>query len=342
MKALVKYAPGFENIEIREVNEPIIDSDQVLVEIKAAGICGSDVKHYEDGSNLAIPVILGHELSGKIIQVGDKVKHYHEGDRVVSETSAYTCGVCDYCLTGDYHLCPERKGLGSKIDGAFTKYIALPWKIIHKLPDQMSYDEAALVQPCADICNAVIRKADIKPGDSVVVLGPGPMGLLTTQVAKANGAGTVIQTGHKGVRLSIASKIGADKTIMVEEEDPIEKVLEYTDNKGADVVFETSGSPEALIQSLDMTKRNGQIILIASPRVPVEAHFGKILGKPLSLKGSIMSKWIDYDRAIRLMSLRMVKADKLITHRLDLTDWRKAFDFIRVKKVAGKVILYPT
>jgi L-iditol 2-dehydrogenase len=163
----------------------------------------------------------------------------------------------------------------------------------------MSYEEAALVQPCADICNAVIRKADIKPGDNVVVLGPGPMGLLTTQVAKATGAGTIIQTGHRGVRLSIASKIGADKTINVEEENPIEKVLEYTDNKGADVAFETSGSPEALKQSLDMTKRKGQVILIASPRVPVEVYFGKIIGKSLSLKDSIMSKWIDYERGYK-------------------------------------------
>jgi len=341
MKALVKYAPGFENIELREVDEPTPDPNQVLIEVKAAGICGSDVKHYEDGSSLATPVILGHEFSGKIVEVGDEVEHYAEGDRVVSETSAYTCGVCSYCLTGDYHLCPQRMGLGSKVDGAFTKYVAVPCRIVHKIPDRMSYEEAALVQPCADICNAVIRKADIRPGDTVVVLGPGPMGLLTTMVAKASGAGVVIQTGHRGVRLAMASKIGADKIIAVDEEDPVEKVLEYTGGRGADVVFEASGSPEALTQSFDMARRMGQIILVTSPQAPVEASFRKILGKPLTLRGSIMSKWVDYDRAIRLISMGMVKADELITHRLNLADWRNAFDFIRVKKTASKVILYP-
>jgi len=341
LKALVKFAPGFENIEVRDVDEPIVDPNMVLIEVKAAGICGSDVKHYEGGTNLQTPIILGHEFSGEIVEVGPEVKHLVEGERVVSETSYSTCGVCVHCLSGDYHLCAHRRGLGSRSDGVFTELVAVPGRIVHKIPGEMSYEDAALVQPCADICNAVIRKAEISPGDHVVVLGPGPMGLLTTQVAKASGAGVVTQTGRRGVRLSIASEVGADNVIAFDEEDVVQKVMGYTGGVGADVVFEVSGSPDALTQALDIARRKGQVILIASPRDPVTVDFRKILGKPLTLKGSIMSKWVDYERAIRLMSSGMVKAGPIVTHKLPLEEWKKAFDSIRVEKTAGKVLFIP-
>jgi len=341
LKALVKFAPGFENIEIRDVDEPIVDPNEVLIRVKAAGICGSDVKHYEGVTNIPTPIILGHEFSGEIVEVGSEIKHLVEGERVVSETSYSTCGVCVHCLSGDYHLCAHRIGLGSRCNGVFTELVAVPEKIVHKIPGGMSYEDAALVQPCADICNAVIRKADISSGDHVAVLGPGPMGLLTTQVAKASGAGAVTQTGHRGVRLSIASEVGADNVIAVDEEDVVQKVLDYTGGFGADVVFEASGSADALAQALDIAKRKGQVILIASPRDPVNVDFRKILGKPLTLKGSIMSKWIDYERAIGLMSSGMVKAGPIVTHKLPLRAWEKAFDLIRVEKTAGKVLFTP-
>ncbi len=341
MKALVKYAPGFGNIEMRDVDEPVVGPEEVLIEVKAAGICGSDVKHYEGVTNISTPVILGHEFSGVIVEVGPEVKNLVEGERVVSETSYSTCGVCAHCLSGDYHLCAHREGLGSRHDGVFAELVAVPGRIVHKISGDMSYEEAALVQPCADICNAVIRKADITPGDHVAVLGPGPMGLLTTQVAKASGAGAITQTGRRGFRLSIASEVGADNVIAFDEEDVVQKVLDYTGGVGADVVFEASGSPDALAQALDIAKRKGQVILIASPRDPVKVDFRKILGKPLTLKGSIMSKWIDYKTAIRLMSSGAVRADPIVTHRLPLEECEKAFDLIRVEKKAGKVLFIP-
>jgi L-iditol 2-dehydrogenase len=341
LRALVKYAPGFGNVEMRDVDEPAVGPDEVLIEVKAAGICGSDVKHYEGVTNIPTPVILGHEFSGEIVEVGPEVKHLFEGERVVSETSYSTCGVCANCLGGDYHLCAHREGLGSRHDGVFAELVAVPGRIVHKIPGGMSYEDAALVQPCADICNAVIRKADITPGDHVAVLGPGPMGLLTTQVAKASGAGAVTQTGRRGVRLSIASEVGADNVIAFDEEDVVQRALDYTGGVGADVVFEASGSPDALAQALDIAKRKGQVILIASPRDPVKIDFRKILGKPLTLKGSIMSKWIDYETAMRLMSSGVVRAGPIVTHRLPLEEWGKAFDSIRVEKKAGKVLFIP-
>jgi L-iditol 2-dehydrogenase len=339
LKALLKVADLSNVLEIRDVEDPEAAPDQALIEVKAAGICGSDVKHLQRVRKT--PVILGHEFSGEIVDVGPEVEGWEVGDRITSETSGYTCGRCFFCATGDYHLCRERKGLGSRMNGAFAKYIAVPSRLLHSIPDDMGYDEAALIQPCADIVNAVTRKAEIRGGDTVVVHGPGPMGLLTTQVAKACGASRVIQTGHRGVRLDIAKEVGADVTIPVEEEDPVERIMEITGSLGADVVFEVSGAASAALQAFDEVRRKGQIIFVAGPPDPVEINFRKILGGGLTVKGSIMSKWIDYERAVRLISGRSVRVEPLITHRLPITKWREAFDAIIVTKTAAKVILKP-
>ncbi len=339
MKALVKPAKVSGVLEVREVDDPVVTEDRVLVEVKVAGICGSDVKHLHRVRDE--PVILGHEFSGEVVEVGGLVDSWRPGDRIVSETSGHICGRCRFCMTGDYHLCRERRGLGSGLDGAFTKYIALPPRLLHGIPDGLSYDEAALVQPCADIVNAVTRKAEVYPGDTVVVLGPGPMGLLTAQVARARGALTVIQTGHRGVRLNIAGEIGANVTIPVEEVDPVERVMELTGGVGADVVFEASGAESAALQAFEMVRREGQVVLIASPPGPVGLSLRSILGKGLTVRGSIMSKWIDYERAIVLISSGVVRVVPIITHKFPITDWRRAFDVITVEKTAGKVLLTP-
>jgi len=340
MKALVKYAPGYGKLEVREVKEPEITKNQVLVEIKAAGICGSDVQHYEGRTKIKTPVILGHEFSGEIVKVGKKVKDWQVGDRIASETSAHICGICYYCKYGNYNLCSERKAFGSGVDGAFTKYIAVPARLLHRIPNEMSYDEAALVQPCADVVHAVTRNSEIFVGDTVVVLGPGPMGLLTTQVVKAQGAGRVIQTGHRGVRLNIAEKIGADITIPVEEEDPIKIINDLTDDRGADVVYEASGAASAAVQALDMVRKQGQIIIIGVHLKPIELNLRTIEFKELVLRGSAMSNWIDYQRAINLISSKAVHVKPIITHKFPITEWAQAFKLIS-KKMVGKVIFTP-
>jgi len=339
LKALVKVEGVSGVLEVREVKEPEAEPNQALIEVKAAGICGSDVKHLQRIREN--PVILGHEFSGEIVDVGSDVVGWEIGDRVASETSGHICGRCRFCMTGDYHLCVERKGLGSGMDGAFTRFIAVPVRLLHAIPDEMSYEEGALVQPCADIVNAVTRKAEIYPGDIVVVQGPGPMGLLTTQVAKASGASKVIQTGHRGVRLDIAKKVGADVTIPVEEVDPLGVVMEHTGGLGADVIFEVSGAASAAVQAFDLVRKKGQVVFVTSPPVPVEFSFRSILGKALTVRGSIMSKWIDYERAVDLISRGAVIAAPIITHKLPITEWRKAFDAITVEKTAGKVIFTP-
>jgi L-iditol 2-dehydrogenase len=341
MKALVKISQGYGDLEVRDVEDPELNEDQVLIEVKSAGICGSDVSYYKGSSRINTPVILGHESSGIIVKIGENVEGWGIGEKVTSETSAHVCGRCYYCRTGDYHLCVERKGLGSGVNGVFARYVAVPTRLLHKIPDRIPFDEAAMVQPCADIVNAVTRKTHVYPGDTVIVLGPGPMGLLTTQVAKASGAGKVIQTGHRGVRLDIAKEVGADETIVIGEEDPVESVMAMTDGLGADIVFEASGSVSAAVQAFDLVRKGGQITFIASPNQPVELELSKIMGKSLVVRGSIMSKWVDYERAIKLISGGEVRVKPIITHRFPITEWERAFDTIINEKTAGKVMFTP-
>lgn len=337
MKALVKVAKGYEKLEVREVRKPKIKTNQVLVKIKTAGICGSDIDHYKGVTNIETPIILGHEFSGIIVKKGKRVKGLQVGDRIVSETSAYVCGVCCYCKYGNYNLCTQRKAFGSGVDGAFTEYIAVPAKLLHIIPDELTFEEAALVQPCADVVHAVTKNAEVTIGDTVVVLGSGPIGLLTTQVAKAQGAGRVIQTGHRGLRLSIAKKIGADITIAIEEEDLVKKINHVTNGIGADIVFEATGAASALIQAPDVVHKQGQIIIIGVQSKPVELNIRTIQSNEIIIRGSAMSNWIDYQRAINLISNKIVNVKPLITHKFKITDWQKAFNLI-INKKACKII----
>jgi L-iditol 2-dehydrogenase len=342
MKALMKMAAGIGNLEVKDVEKPRAISDTVLVEVKSVGICGSDLQYYEWRTEIKTPVVLGHEFAGEIVELGEGVKGWKIGDRVVSETSAVICGTCLYCRSGNYNLCKERKGFGSGVNGAFAKYLAVPTRLLHRLPDNLSYDEGAVVQPCADIVHAVTINAQILPGDTVVVLGSGPMGLLTTQVAKARGAGKIIVTGL-GIdagRLRIAKEVGADLTINVEVEDLIERIKQLTNGVGADVVFEVTGSGPAMMQALDTVRRQGQIIVIGVNIKPVALNMFKILENEITIQGSSMSNWKDYERAIDLISRGVIKIHPLITHKFPITEYNQAFKLL-VEKKAGKILFTP-
>jgi L-iditol 2-dehydrogenase len=342
MKAIVKFARGYGNIEIREIQRPIVKEGEVLVEIRAAGICGSDLHHYEIGDQVAIPVVLGHEFSGDVIEIGSGVKGWKIGERVVSETHAYACYECYLCQTGKYHLCKERKGFGSGVDGAFTQFLAVPARLLHRIPDHLSYPEGTIIQPAADIVNAVVTNSSLKAGDTVVVLGPGPMGLLTVGVTRAAGAGRVIVVGLDvdKERMDIAARIGADITINSSKEDPVERVKALTDGRGADVVFEVTGAKAALLKGLQMLVQKGQMTIIGVHRQPVEIPIRALQRAEQSIRGSAMSTWIDYERAIQLTKAGRIQVKPLITDVLPLTEWQKGFDLALSKK-ACKVVFTP-
>ncbi|MDQ2810124.1 MAG: alcohol dehydrogenase catalytic domain-containing protein, partial [Chloroflexota bacterium] len=213
MEALVKYANTPGAVEIRDMPTPQIAPDQVLLRVRAVGICGSDLEMYHHKITFPVkpPVILGHEFSGTVVEVGAAVRDFAPGDRVVSETAAYICGKCAECRTGNYNECPHRLGFGVLINGADAALVAVREGALHHVPAGVDLAAAALTEPLCVAYNALIVKSRIRPADVVVVLGPGPIGLMATQVARVAGASTIILAGltRDAGRMAIGRTLGA-------------------------------------------------------------------------------------------------------------------------------------
>jgi len=345
MKAVVKAKRGPGNVELREVDVPEIAPDEVLIEVKSSGICGTDIHIYHDLAFYTPPVILGHEYAGVITQVGREVSNFNVGDRVTSPATI-PCGVCFMCKINRANRCigEQKKILGAhKADGTFTRYVAVPSKILHKIPDALSFDEAAVVEPAACAIHNVSERVGIEPGDTVVVLGPGPMGLLSLQVAKASGAEKVIITGVNADkdRLRLAENLGADMTINVEEEDAVAIIKSVTDGLGADVVIEASGASAARKQAFNLVRRCGKVGLIGLTGRPTDINLDKIVEGELDVKGSWGTIWTSWRKALKMISSGKIKVAPLITSKLPLEKWYEGFKMMEEKK-ALKVLLIPS
>src|SRR5437867_4595211 len=229
MPAVVHYDHKDGAVELRDVRVPTIGKEDALLEVRSVSVCGSDVHMWRNklGHKPRVPVILGHEFSGVVTRAGNRVKGFKEGDRIASETAAEICGVCMLCRTGQYNLCPQRKGFGHYADGAMTRFVKVPSRCLHHLPDRLPFRKSALLEPCSVAYHCAAVNTKIRPGDFVVVLGPGPIGLLALQVARMQGAGSVFISGVRedAPRLELAVKeLGADRAIRASEEDPAEVV----------------------------------------------------------------------------------------------------------------------
>lgn len=342
MKAVVKTRPGNGFVELMEVDEPKISSSEVLLEVRAAGICGSDIRFYRGKVKLPhTPVVLGHEFSARIIQVGKDVRHFNVGDRVTCETHAYVCGQCVFCRTGEYNLCSSRKGYGHDVDGAFADYVKARPDILHHLPQNLSFDEAAIIEPLCVVLNG-IQKLSVNPGSVIVILGPGPIGLLSIQVVKQFHPRLTIVTGteRRGERLSLAGKLGADETIIVQKEDAVRKILELTGKSGVDIVMECSGSPEALSQALEIVKKQGQILQLGYSSDDLVFTNDVMCLKAIKLIGSFSHNWRIWEQAITLLAKQYIDVKSLISHTFSLDKWMEGFDLVDSGK-GVKVLLKP-
>lgn len=341
MKALVKTELGFGNLEVQEKPEPQTGENQVKIEVKYAGICGSDLHTYEGHYKVAVPVTLGHEFAGEVVEVGEGVTAFKVGDRVTSETTFYICGKCKYCKTGDYNLCNHRKGLGSQQDGGFTNYLVAQQESVHHLPENVDYQSAAMTEPLACTYHA-IAKTNINADDLVVVIGPGPIGLLAAQVARSYGA-IVIITGltNDKVRLDKALKLGIDYAVNTQEEDLKDFVHNLSNGYGADIVLECSGAVPAANQGLDVLRKKGefaQIGIFAEAKIPFDLD--KIIQKEIRVVGSRSQKSADWEPSLALMNEGKVNAKALVTHEFDITQWDEAYEVIKSGE-AIKVLLTP-
>lgn len=330
MKALVKTEYGKGNIEIIERAVPTPGESEVLIRVKYAGICGTDIHIWKDEFVYYPPVILGHEFSGEVVEVGNKVKLARPGNRVVAEPHSKACGVCSLCRNGHIQICDHKRSPGWGIDGAFTEYIVMSEHLLHVIPDTVSYEEAALLEPCAIAAHQVYERGGITPGDTVVVCGAGPIGILCAQMAHIAGAAHVIMTGidnDVNFRFEVARKLCCiDRFVNVEQEKLEDVVSEITANIGADVVIEASGSEASIKVAIRILKKRGKLIAIGltgkeSIAFPWDSAMLKVLDMFFNMSSS-NSAW---NIAIKLLAAGKLNVKPLISSIDSLENWESAF-----------------
>jgi alcohol dehydrogenase/L-iditol 2-dehydrogenase len=344
MKAVVKYENKANATELREVPVPEIGPDDVLVEVAYVGVCGTD-PHMHKGTvlfNFNCPFILGHEFAGKIVKAGKQITKFKVGDRVTSETHADYCGHCALCRSNNYHLCRGRKGFGFHLDGAFTKYVKVPGRILHRVPDNVSLKAASATEPLCVAYKSVVCNSTVNPGDTVVVIGPGPIGLLCMKMAQLSGASEIIAIGADGddERLELSKEFGATITINGSKQDALPKITSLGDGYGADLIVDTAGPAETLKLSMNAVRPNGQITKIGWGPKPVNFSLDPLIAKSVTLKGHFSHTWDVWEKCLTLMSKGQVDLERLITHELPIDKWEEAFELVESKK-AMKVVLTP-
>jgi len=342
MKALVKTGPKEHDLELRtDWPEPSPDPVQVKLKIAAAGICGTDIHILKGRWRCDFPVVLGHEFCGTVVETGSQVKHFHPGDRVVAANPAKTCGMCYHCLAGNDFMCEQRVSAGYMIDGAFADYLCIDAIRCHLLPDHVTFRQAALGEPLSVAVHAAIERTQVHAGDLVLVSGPGCVGLLTAQVAKLEGARVVLAgTAKDERRLECGRTLGVDVVVDVSRQNLVEVVRELTRGRGADLVYECSGTAPSLAACWEAVKKEGTLVPLGIYPGPIETDFNKVTMKELRVIGSYGYVWTSWQRTVRLLSERKVNADALISHVYPLEEFHEAFRATQ-DGTAVKVVLTP-
>jgi len=344
MKAVVKYADAPGATEMRDVPIPEIGDKDVLVEVAYVGICGTDPHLHKNTSSFKFvrPFILGHEFAGTISEAGAKVTGFSVGDRVTSETHAEYCGKCTLCRQNNYPLCRERKGYGFHVDGAFTKYVKVPERILHRVPANVSLKAASITEPFCVAYKSFVSNSNVNPGDTVVIIGPGSIGILCARLAQLSGAGEIVVIGTEGDdrRLELSKDFGATITINSSKEDPIKRIMSLADGYGADLVIDLAGSSPTLKLSMDIVRPAGQITKIGWGPQPVNFSLDSLIAKSVTLKGHFSHTWDVWEKCLTLMGKEMVDLEKLITHELGIDQWERGLE-LSDSKEAVKVVLRP-
>jgi L-iditol 2-dehydrogenase len=342
VKGVVKYARGDGFVDLREVEDVPPEPNQVKIEVKATGICGSDLHIYHDDINIPIrvPVVIGHEFSGTVVEKGTRVgDEIAIGDRVTAEPSGYICGQCRYCLSEYYNLCAERKIIGYWFNGSFAPYCNATF--VHKLPDNVSFKAGSVTELLACTVHGVIEQTGVSAGDFVAITGPGPLGLLSALVAMAEG-GVVMLLGMSADsgRLRLAEQLGIHHIVDVEKNDALQRVRELTGGYGADIVLECAGAPGAARLALELVRKRGKYTQMGLFGRPIEIEFEKIAFKEIKVNGFIAQRRPAWKRALNLMERGVVQNERLISHEFPLHEWPKAFEMSE-KKEGAKLILMP-
>ena len=331
MKAIVKYGPEREDMACKDVPMPRPSYEKVLVKLKSAAICHTDVmivnNEYKGRKPVPLPMVLGHEGAGIIAETTSESSAFKKGDRVSFEPLS-GCRICNNCKNGNCNLCTDWAHVGITCDGVFAEYVTIPERSLHKLPDEVSFSEAALLEPIGLTARSI---ENVKPalGDTAAVIGPGPIGLLHVQALKASGCKViVIGLDQDKFRLETAKTLGADHIINASKVNPAEAVNEYTDRLGLDIVIETASSPKALGTAFEIVGSKGRISAFGLyPEATVK--FLDILRKGVTIYGDVGMLGRHFEKGIKWLKNRDIAAEPLITHRYRLEEGVEAFKTLK-------------
>ncbi len=333
MKGLAKLASGAGHVDIADRQERAPGPGEVLIEVRGAGVCGTDL-HIEAGEFPSRPpVTMGHEVSGVVAAVGDGVASAWIGARVVCETYYSTCGACQWCRAGRINLCPERRSIGSFVDGAFTRFVVVPATNLHRYPDWLDEHAAVLVEPLACVCNCLFDPPKVTIGDRVLVTGPGPVGLLAAQVARALG-GDVLLVGlpHDEPRLDVARKLGL---MTSDRPDALDNA-----STAYDVVVECSGTAAGATVCLEMAGRGARYVQVGVFGKDVCVPLDHVFRKELIVTSGAASTPRSWRRALALIEGRRVALEPLVSEVVPLGEWQRVFSDLRQCK-GIKVVFDP-
>ncbi|MDM5336415.1 NAD(P)-dependent alcohol dehydrogenase [Fictibacillus enclensis] len=335
-----------QHIELKKFGVPAPKDNEVLIRVRAVGLCGSDIHYYEHGRIggyvVEKPIILGHEVSGDIVAVGEKVQNLKEGQRVAIEPGA-TCGECEHCKAGRYNLCPDVEFLATPpYDGAFCEYVAMREDLVFPIPDGMSYETAALVEPFSVGVHAITR-GRLEAGESVIIMGMGPIGMVTAAAAKMAGARQIIGVDLEQSRLNTAKEMGVTHTINLREDDLAQKLNEFTAGRGVDLAIETAGSPKAVQGTIASVRKGGRVAIVGmSPQDEVPMNVAQIIDKEIDIMG-VFRYHHTYPKALEMLSKAEVNIENIITDKYTMEQTADAFEkAIHDKTNTLKIMIYPS
>jgi L-iditol 2-dehydrogenase len=343
MKALIHNAPY--SLEYVDFPDPVVGDDDVLIRVKACGICGSDIQGFTGKTGRRIPpIIMGHEAAGIVEATGRSVGFFKKGDRVTFDSTVY-CNECGPCRNGLYNRCERREVLGVSIPqfrrhGAFAEYVAVPWWIVAGIPDNLSFTYAALLEPVSIAMHAANRVC-ISANATVAVIGAGTIGLFVIQAARLKGAARVIACDINNFRLDVAKILGANITINPTRSDPIQEIQRQTKNKGVEVSFEAVGCAETFRNAMAITKTGGHIVAIGNVTKMVEFNMQELVARELTVTGSYASSG-EFRDCIDLVASGKISVKPLISDILPLHDGPRAFGrLLNGEEDLLKIILEP-
>ncbi|GEO04378.1 Zn-dependent alcohol dehydrogenase [Adhaeribacter aerolatus] len=334
--AVVNYAPEKGSVEIREIPKPTIGEDDVLLEVANVGVCGSDLHQWTADHSWPVnyPVVLGHEFGGHIAEVGSRVVGWKEGDRVVSETAAVIDPNNPLCRRGLYNLDPTRKGFGYGVNGAMTRFVRVPARCLHQVPDTLSFEQACLTEPCSVAYNAVVENSRIRPGDRVVVLGPGTIGILCAAVARLCGAEVaIVGLEADQNRLEIAAQYGCVPIIREATE-----WAKQRDGLGADCIIDAAGVSATLNIALQLVRPNGHITKVGWGPQPLNFSLDPLVQKNVTLQGSFSHNWPIWERVLALLASGTLDVKPIIGGVWPITEWHEAFEKMHRGEVVKSVL----